>query len=95
MWNSKLVTMNLDFYLRQFLSKVLKIESGFLLFVAEEEIERELLSKKEPRLDNLEIFQPVQTTEDINSSRFTVWRVYSGQKAKAVAGPLFANPLEG
>lgn len=95
MWNSKLVTMNLDFYLRQFLSKVLKIESGFLLFVAEGEIERELLSKKEPRLDNLEIFQPVQTTEDINSSRITVWRVYSGQKAKAVAGPLFANPLEG
>lgn len=61
----------------------------------EGEIEREPLSKKEPGLDNLGNFQPVQTTEDIKSSRFIVRMVYSGQKAKAVAGPLFANPLEG
>lgn len=48
----------------------------------EGEIEREPLSKKEPGLDNLGNFQPVQTTEDIKSSRFIVRMVYSGQKAK-------------
>lgn len=39
--------------------------------------------------------QPVQITKETISRRLTMKVVYSIQKDKVVAGPLFANPLEG
>ena len=46
----------------------------------------ELLSKKEPGLDDLGNSQPVQIAKDIKIRKFTVQKAYSDKKAKGLAG---------
>ena len=54
----------------------------------------ELLSKMDPRFDDLENSQAVQIAKDIKFRRFIVRKVCSGEKAKGVAGQPFASTKE-
>lgn len=54
---------------------------------------KELRSKKEPALDSLGSSWPIQIAKDTKIWKFTVRKLYSGQRTKVVAMKPFAEEI--
>lgn len=76
--------MNLDIQLRRFLSEVFRAQPalGFLLIIKWDKLRQQLLSKKEPGLDNFKNHQTIKTAKNAKIKRYTIRRACPGKKTK-------------
>lgn len=54
---------------------------------------RKKLGKKQPAIDDFRCFQPVQIAMDAKMRKFSISKVYSGERSKSVAGQLYFESL--